>query len=475
MGFVQAIAEVGGLDIKPGLESYLKLPLAKGGKIIRIYMDLADLNADILQVKGIAKIDVADQISSPDMKMKYLYRDKVGSNVYWGFTPLHKIGKPKARREANANDWSGTDEDWRTNNKSHLNKIQNRVLKDYEKEGVLEEGAAELLMKQLEQQLDVILDAFQNRESHVVLFGGERNEDFVYPGEIPAFVQYFERKLEQSLQGKGIQETKSCSLCGKDSEDMATLSSIFKFSTMDKVNFLPGLDKKRQDSVFAICRSCLEKVSAGRERVERTLTSTTVVPGLRLWVIPEAVGPEGNKSVRTAVFRLEQLWGQSELETPGERAEERLFQQMAKEGSDLVFHFIFWEKNNAMELIHLMVEDVPPERLAFLARKWKEAFQSVVGDVDRGVNLDWAIKSLYVTLSRFAGKSEGDKLVFRDFALKVLGKMLRGEKLPILTFKQIVVSRSARLIFETENWNEIKRNLLYAQIWIEYMNLINRG
>ena len=47
------------------------------------------------------------------------------------------------------------------------------------------------------------------------------------------------------------------------------------------------------------------------------------------------------------------------LESIGEKAEEKLFRQMAREGNDLVFHFLFWEKNKAMELVHLMVEDVP--------------------------------------------------------------------------------------------------------------------
>jgi len=474
MGFVQAIAEIGALDIQPGLDSYLKFPLENGGKVIRIYLEMEDLQADRLEVRGISQIDVADQITSPEMKLKYLYRDRVGAMVNWGFTPLHKIGKPKASREANAKEWIGFQGDWQKNRKTHLYKIFNRVLMDYEKEGIFQKGATNVIVWQLEQKLETILDAFQGKDSYVVLFGGDDNGIFVYPGEISSFEKYFEMKLQQSLQGRHASFIRSCSICGRDSGEMATLSSIFKFATMDKVSFLPGLDKKRENSVFPLCRTCLEKVSAGRERVERTLTSTGVVQGLRLWVIPEAIGPNNNDLVRNAVFRLEQLWAERELKTPGEKAEERLFREMAQEGNDLVFHFVFWEKNKAMELIHLMVEDVPPERLAFLARKWGEAFKSVVGNVKQGVNLDWAIKSLYVTLSRFAGKSEGDKLVFRDFALKVLGKMLRGEQLPVLTFKQIVVSRSTRLIFENDNWDEVKKNMIYVQVWVEYMNLINK-
>jgi|LFRM01.2.fsa_nt_gb CRISPR-associated protein Csh1 len=477
MGFVQAIADIGGLDRQAGLESYLKYPLEKGGKVIRVYLDVEDLNADCLKINGIKKIDMSDQITGPDMKMKYLYRDKVGANVNWGFTPLHKLGKPRANREANAKEWVGNSGEWTMDNKCHLNKIKNRVLLDYEREGIFHEGSTDVIMKQLEEHMNVVLDAFTSNESHVVLFGAvNKYGEFVYPGQIPAFVSYFNKKLKQSLHGKRQQDERYCSLCGKLSSDTTTLSSVFKFATMDKVNFLPGLESKRQDMMFAVCQSCFEKISAGRERVERTLTSTGVIPGLRLWVIPEGVGPNSSMSVKECVFRLEQLWDSNKmLESIGEKAEEKLFRQMAREGNDLVFHFLFWEKNKAMELVHLMVEDVPPERLAFLSRQWEKATKAILGDVEKAANLDWAIKSLYATLYRFAGKSESDKIVFRDLALKILGKMLRGERLPIATFKQAIVKRSARLVYETDNWDDVKRSLLYAQIWVEYMNHINRG
>lgn len=476
MGFVQAIADIGELDRQAGLESYLKYPLEKGGKVIRIYLDVEDLNADCLKINGIKGIDLSDQITGSDMKLKYLYRDRVGANVTWGFTPLHKVGRPKANREANVKEWVGSSGEWITDNKSHFNKIKNRVLLDYEREGFLKEGSTDVVMKQLEEKIGVILDAFTSKESHVVLFGADNNGEFVYPGQIPAFVNYFNKKLKETLHGNEKRDERYCSLCGKLSSDTTTLSSVFKFATMDKVNFLPGLESKREDMMFAVCQPCFEKISAGRERVERTLTSTGIIPGLRLWVIPEGVGPNSSLSVKECVFRLEQLWESNKtLESIGEKAEEKLFRQMAREGNDLVFHFLFWEKNKAMELVHLMVEDVPPERLAFLSRQWEKAIKAILGDVEKAANLDWAIKSLYSTLYRFAGKSESDKIVFRDLALKIIGKMLRGEKLPITTFKQAVVKRSSRLVYETDNWDDVKRSLIYAHIWVEYMNHINRG
>jgi len=477
VGFIQAIADLGRLDARSGLESYVKFPLEKGGKIIRVFLEIEDITAEFLRIKSIKRIDLAEQLSDEQMKTEYLYRDKVGANVTWGFTPLHKTGKPKGSRDANAKDWLGANRDWEKDTKSHLYKIHRRVLMDYEKEGIINAGASDLIIMQLQEQIDNILDVFQGKDSFVILFGADENGNFIYPGKIPAFVKYFESKLLQSL-GKDAQaeHMASCSLCNQENSGKASLSMVFKFATMDKVSFLPGLDKKREYSNFTVCKKCLEDVSAGRERVERKLSSTGIVPGLRLWIIPEAVSSEGDEAVKKTVLRLERLWDEAMLQTLGEKSEERLFREMAKAGSDLVFHFIFWERNNAQELVHLMVEDVPPERLALLERKWEQAFKSIMGgEVTKGANLDWAIKSLYATLSRFAGRSEGDKMVFRDLALKIIGKMLRGEKLPLDTLKQVFVSRSARLIFENDHWDEVKRSILYAQVWCEYIILINRG
>jgi len=476
MGFIQAMYDLGALDIGQGLEPYLKLPVEKEGKLFKVYLDIEDTEAEVLKVLGVNKIDLADLDRSMAMKVKYLYRDRVGANVSWGFTPLYKLGKPKGSIEKNREDWVGPSGNWEQETGSHLSKIKNRVLLDYERLGVLSPGSVDIIMQEIQKEFeDNILISLQNKESHMVIFGAVRDGEFIYPGEIPAFVSYFKNKLQQSLQGQARKSSKLCSICGQRTSDFSTLTSVFKFATVDKVSFLPGLDKNQHQNIFITCRECLERVSAGRERVERTLTNTGVVPGVRMWIVPEAVGVGSGITVRPIVQKLEQHWKQEGLKTPGEAYESRQFTQLAKEGYGLVFHFLFWEKNNAQELVHLMVEDVPPERLAFLERKWGQAMCAVSGKVENGLNLDWAISSLYATLSRFAGKSDSDKMVFRDLAMKILGKMLRAETLPILTFKKMIISRATRLVYENDNWEDVKKSLRYAQIWAEYMVLINQG
>ncbi|HHV36102.1 MAG TPA: hypothetical protein GXX59_11135 [Syntrophomonadaceae bacterium] len=477
MGFLHAAEQLGSMEQSNGLEPYLMFPFGKEGKIIMVYLDVADPNADVLDIQGIKKMELADHKDASEMKLKYLYRKKAGSNIKWGFSPIHFIGRPKKNTEKNRELLIGDTGNWVENTKTHFNKIRNRLLQDYEKEGAFAEGSVDNIMTDMEVKVEAIVENWVSNEPHLIIFGADKDGEFLYPGEIPAFVYYFQKKIKQSLIGKKSMKLRQrCTMCGKVDTGMTTLSKVFKFSTADKVNFLPGLDKKLAGSTFPICTDCFEKISAGRERIERLYSNSSVIPGLHMWVIPEAVGGEDDEHFKYLIVNKmdQQKIGES-LTTLGDIREERYLSRLAREGQGLIFHFLFLEKIKAQELVHLMVEDVPPERLAFLEAKWKEAMTSVFGDVSSGLALDWAVKSLYITLSKYAGQSKGDRIVMRDFTIRTLGKMLRGERLPVATFKGIIVSRAACLVYETPKWDDVKKNMLYAQVWVEFMQRVNEG
>lgn len=475
MGLIDAVVDMGNLEDREGLESYVKFPLEGEGRVIRVHLDVEDPTARVLDVKGVKTIDLADLIRKPEMKLKYLYRDRVGASAFWAFSPIHKLGRPKKGAAKNHEYFFGKKGDWEKDKGAQLFKIKYRLLDAYEREELFSEGSVDRIMKDLMEKLPELFDDLDNKKSHILLFGAADDEkDFLYPGEMPAFVEFFKDKLEESL--KSDAGKLRCVFCGSESDATATLDKVFKFSTFDKVSILPGLDKKEKNFIFPVCSECLENTGAGRERIERTLTNTSTVPGIRVWVIPEAVGA-GQKDRRfaTLVKGLEKNIEEDRIKSPGEKYEGSFFRHLARQGEGLVFHFVFWERNNAQEMIHLMVEDVPPERLSFLERCWKDSMKAVMGDVSRGLNLDWAIKSLPTTLYALAGRSEGDKIVFRDFSLKIIGKMLQGQKLPVLTFKKFVVSRVTRLIYESLNWDSVQKNVLYAQVWVEFMTAVNKG
>lgn len=476
MGFISAICALGNYSEGEGLAPYLAFPLEKGGKVIRVALQVTDPNAEPLDVQGVAWVDLADELLEPEMKLKYLYRKRVGSAASWGFTPIHKFGKPKQKLELNRKELFGSEGDWANDRNCHLNKIRNKLLLDYEKEQVFTPGSVDRVMAGLPVRLESILPYLDSRHSHIFVFGLEgAGQRFIYPGEVPSFVSYFKRKLQQTLYAGKEEGRVRCAVCHKPCHPLA-LSKVFKFATPDKVSVLHGLMASEEERAFPICQKCFEGISSGRVRLQMKLNNSTVLPKINIWMLPEAVGPGGTRLLDRLISNLEEKLADDRLKSPGgEKAESRFFSHLAREGAGLVFHFIFWEQNNAQELIHLMVEDVPPERLAMLEGRWGEAVAAVFGQVQEYLlSVDWAIRSLYKTLSVFAGKSEGDKLVFRDFALKVIGKMLRGETLPVAAFKQAVVKRAARLVFEAKNWDEVGKELLYAQIWVDYMNAINQ-
>lgn len=474
MGFLSAIRSLGALNQEEGLESYLSFPLEKGGKVIRVALQVTDKDAEPLDVREVVWIDLAEQKMEPAMKKKYLYRNRVGSAATWGFSPIHKMGKPKKNVDINREQILGKNGDWENDKNCHLNKIKNKLLFDFEKENAFTSGSVERIMRGLAQKIEEVLPYLEHGSSHIFLFGVEdENGTFLYPGEIRSFINYFQKKLESSLQ-QGNEEKTICAYCHTPSPPFS-LSKIFKFSTGDKVNVYHGLDKREEPGVFPICGNCFERISSGRDRLQVKLNYSSVLPKINIWILPEEIHGEGGRLLQNLIKSLEENLSNDRLKSIGEKRETQYFSWLAREGKGLIFHFIFWERNNAQELVHLMVEDVPPERLAFLEKKWGESARTVFGQVNEEfVTLDWAIKSLYKTLSGFAGKSDGDKGVFRDYALKVIGKMLRGERLPVDAFKQAVVRRAARLVFEANHWSDVSREFRYALAWVDFMNRMNQ-
>lgn len=476
MGFLQAMVQMGKSEAKEGLASYLVRPMDKDGKEIRVWLTVNGDLQEPLDVVGVSRIDLADYRTGAVDLTKYLYKKPAGSNTSWAFTPIHKAGPMK--NEPDKNLVSLCPDAWRENKDTHFHKIRNRLLMDYEKEGFFTSGSVDRVMMAMEEKIHMVLSDLDNQQSYIVIIGIDQEGRFLYPGEIPAFAAYFSKKLAQNLgaspkaQKKGNNLVKNCSLCDTTTHEGFGLNKVFKFNTFDKVSVLAGLDKNEIAYSFPVCQSCFEQISSGREKVDRLLNNKTVLPKINIWAIPEAVGDSDNQIFNRFVNSWAEKLDSTEITGPGERTEGMYFSRLAQMGQGLTFHFVFWEINNAQEIIHLMVEDVPPERLARLESAWQRVSREQFGWQNR-TDLDFAIKSLYATMAGFAGKSNNDKRVFRDFSLKVIGAMLQGEVLPVEIFKRFIVSRLPRLIYEGKP-SDYRRTMHYAELWVEYMQELNR-
>ena len=491
MGFLSAVRSVGGLSNSSGWEAHLKFPLEEpssrqkskgneqkdvndGHKIIRVWLQVKEPGANRLDVRGVEKIDLVDYQTAPEMKLKYLYRDRVGSNTFWGFTPIFKIGKPKKDMTARKTALVGDSGNWRQEAKSVYYKLQHRLLGDYEACEVISPGAVDEIMEYLDGQVDRVVELFAGKGSFIIIFGAENQGQFLYPGEISAFVNYFKDKLDKHVQKKSSVkgQNKKCFCCGKESADPATLDKVFKFATFDKVNVLPGLNKDNVLKVQPVCQDCLRLLTAGREKVERELADKSTIAGIIIWLVPEVVHTEHSSHfLRQAIGKLNvDKKGATGM---GKEAERRFFHKLTKQDAGLAFHFLFWEKQNAQERVHLMVEDVPPSRLALLEGAWLQTLDNLGLDWKR--NLDSAIYTIYSTCMALSGQSNEDKTVMRDFVLRLIGKMLKGERLPSDSLKTMFVRRIPKIVFDSDKWSNVRHAVRKAQLVVEFMEQINKG
>ncbi len=465
MGFINAVKELGELEARKSegsgsdeLDNYLQLPMPiieneeKKGKVIRIWLDVEDRDHNPLEVRGISKIDLVDYLAggleADEQKRRYLYRDPVGSNVSWVFSPIYKLGKGEPDGAAKL---IGEDGDWCSDTKSRFFKMEHRVLADYEKEDFWGEGSTERVMKALELQVDRIAELWNDKKrSYLLLFGIDDGGVFRYPGEISAFRGYFQAKLENNLGNGTSSSSGKCALCG-GSGSMVNLDKVFKFATFDKVSFLPGASggKGVKEKVFPVCGDCFAALSRGRQVLDASFLDGRTIPGLKIFVVPELLSGANRLDMASTHTR--------EFIRKGIAVEKQLFRKLARQDESLVFHFIFWEKNQAQERLHLMVEDVPPSRLKRLETLWTEchrvflwnSYEEPVFD-PKNVTLDQGIRTTYAVLSSLAGKSDQDKSVMRERTLGILGRLLGGERVDVREVKQLMVSRFPGLFSDTE-------------------------
>jgi CRISPR-associated protein Csh1 len=477
MGFLQAIQQMGQSENKQGLEPYLVRPMSQDGKEIRVWLKVQGDWQDVLDIVEVSRMDLADYKAATAPLKKYLYK-KPPANTTSSFTPIHLTGKMK--KDPQANYAALCPPQWEEK-KTHFASMKTRILDAYEREGVFTPGSVERIFRGMQEKIDMVLPDLDNQHSYMVVFVIDENGRPIYPGEVPAFEKYFVRKLEQSLGGdnrktkKGVspsQPPQKCNICGEEMSNSTNLDKAFKFATFDKLSVLPGLDKKEISYSYVVCKTCFEQIASGREKTDRLLTRRGMLSDIQVWAIPEAIGSEAEGIFENFLYSWEDSLNSSKLASITESVENKYFSRLAKTGQGLIFHFVFWQRNKSQEIVHLMVEDVPPERLARLESTWQQVTREYA-EWNKDTDLDVALRSLHATLNAFAGKSKSDKLVFREFALKVIGNMLQGEKLPVEMFKQLVIPRLPRLIYEG-NAQDAALSMRYAELWVEYMYCLNQ-
>ncbi|GHS94869.1 hypothetical protein AGMMS50276_08570 [Synergistales bacterium] len=481
MGFLNAIRDLGEMELNrhsgddefADIDSFLHMPIELigepsadedgkqkkvsrlPGKEIRIYLDVTDPRADTLDVRGVKKIESADfwggqETDDRAKKRRYLYREPSGSNVTWSFSPIYKLGKGVGDgRKA----LLGDNGDWRSDKNSRYFKLYKSVLRAFEDKGTFSPGSTDRIMEALVERVDELSEKWmEKKSSHILIFSPCDGVCFLYPLEVPSYLAYFRALLQTSTQsggavkGERILPLRDCALCHSDATNAVNLDEIFAFATFDKKSFLPGLSESAKSKVFPICERCYKLLSEGRNVIDRDFTDSKTILGVNIYITPELLLNDANlKKVSGKTKDFVQL---------GLKNEQFLSERVLNQDDELVFHFVFWEKNQAQERLLLMIEDVPPSRLKYLEKLWDDTVKTansedIVSHSNRST-LQQAINEIRMAVMSLAGKNDGDTAILRDLLLDTIGRLMKDEPIDVYTVKSFAVSRLQGLFSDGE-------------------------
>jgi CRISPR-associated protein Csh1 len=472
MGFLHGIKQIGEYyelqdqsndlgDIQNFLQYPLDLPDPntpddRKPLVIRVSLQVEDCQAESLRVTGIKELSLAEYpgMSEDDVKAKYLYREPVGANVTWTFSPIYKLGKglgdlaykslivgEKAKIEIEnlppADKW-GEFKDGR------LFKLYHRILKGFEESGCFSAGSADLIMSELVSRVDELIEKWQDKKrSYLMVFGvSDPERTFLFPGDLPACRTHFKKKISvNGNSGEASQEI-HCSLCQNIAEAGSSFDKIFKFSTFDKSNFLPGQDKENIHKTFPVCKRCYTLLSRGKTEVENRFSEGIGIPKYEILVIPEIIGSDR--------FVKRTLKQSGDYFSSGVEQEKRLFEDITKRDASFVYHFMFIEQNQAQIILHRLVEDIPPTQFKKIKNIWAATYQKFYPDRDPGT-LDQAIRRMIAMILSLSGKSEIDKLTMKDRALNIVANLFNNEWIDVSNLQQAAVTRLPGL-FSDDEW-----------------------
>jgi len=305
------------------------------------------------------------------------------------------------------------------------------------------------VLTELQNNIDRLRELWSDKKrSYLLVFGVNKNGTFFYPGQVPAFRSYFKSKLSGNLSGD---VPVICGLCNSSSESGANLDKVFKFATFDKSSFLPGAKdgKGVSEKVFPICEDCLSSLSLGREILDRSFLDGRTIPKVKIYVVPELLASQKELSIASSQTR--------DFIRTGLHTSERFFNILAKQDNSLVYHFLFWEKNNSQERLHLMVEDVPPSRLKHLEKLWIDSYKTFLWNKTKepdfdpnSTTLDEALKTIYFVFSSLSGKSKVDKAIMKERVIGVTSHLLDNQRIDVKSIKKLMNSRFPGLFSDPE-------------------------
>jgi CRISPR-associated protein Csh1 len=413
----------------------------KGKKDERLYDEIKADKVIIIKFNKEGKIEfneedknVVGEYFKQDFIEKYFYK-KAKSNNPPTYTPTLPLNKKEVGKTVN-----------------NLKKVLKKIADNLEKEKALLSNIVDSSdkLEKIEKEkalLSNIIDSLNklkikeiekkiNSNKEKLLLTIKIGESYI--GEIPLFKEAVKRFVSE--EGEKSRSIGLCSICLKDNVEVSGDISPFKFYTIDKPGYVAGGFKKEISyKNFPICYECRDYMRIGRERIEKDLKFSLL--GLPYYIIPEFTArniEDIDNEIFNILFNTEyRTTILSKRERKILMADEReILDLLSEKGDFLILNFLFLEKSNSSEKIHLYMQGIYPSRL-------KELFK-IKGYIEELLDLK---DFRYTTIGKFFFEDGSQK-----YFLEIIDKTFRGLRIEDKFIIPFLNARVRSAILNNENY-----------------------
>jgi len=318
----------------------------------------------------------------------------------------------------------------------------------------------------ISQQVSQKIKTFSNK-SAVLTFIFDLNGNTLFPAKVKDILDAFVKTNQGESGGSA-----TCCVCGRNvpiSKKKLSDIEIFKFSTMEKLGFLPNMNPKNIDKILPICEDCYKDMQLGSKVILRNLDFPFYAKD-KVWVIPKSLN--GNLDViKSTIDNLKKIESVNlEKDAIKRRSvfEMRILRN-SKTFSDLTsIDFIFYRPNNAQRQIILNVQDMPPTWIKKISDKMDQVdsiYKKIVGEW-----YNFSLRNVYdLTVDKRAKKPN-----LKDFYV-VVRNIFEERKIQSNLIISNAIKKIRSALYDHSENEDFKLYVYDAMATLEFFEILNKN